>query len=214
MTNKKDRQQENSTVDAVPIDQRRARTRRKLVKTLVAGGGVAASVPMLPRQWKKPIVDTVLLPAHAQSSPLGTIRISTFVDGSGDGAVSGPYNAGTHEITAAILAAEDDDDTYVNGIQATLVPPPAVPQQVSFSLVSDITHDNTFNTTATAATGTGLAVFSDATDNNEPSDGIDFRRTVSVADGDGDGNPLVVATLTFDSPGYASAAITFRFIPA
>ncbi len=41
---------------------------RRQVMTTVAIGGVATAV-MLPSKWTKPIVDSVITPAHAQSSP-------------------------------------------------------------------------------------------------------------------------------------------------
>lgn len=45
-------------------------SRRRLLKSLAVGGGVATSVKMLPEQWTSPVVDFVTLPAHAQTSPL------------------------------------------------------------------------------------------------------------------------------------------------
>lgn len=44
------------------------RDRRTALKTLFLGGG-SLSLSALPAQWIKPVVDTVLLPAHAQTSP-------------------------------------------------------------------------------------------------------------------------------------------------
>ncbi len=42
--------------------------RRQLLKTLVAGGGVMASGKLLPDEWSRPVVESVLLPAHAQTT--------------------------------------------------------------------------------------------------------------------------------------------------
>ncbi len=42
--------------------------RRKLLKSLVAGGGAAVTANSLPDKWAKPVVDSVLLPAHAQTT--------------------------------------------------------------------------------------------------------------------------------------------------
>lgn len=39
--------------------------RRRLLKTLILGGAVTA---VLPEKWIKPVVDTVIVPAHAQGS--------------------------------------------------------------------------------------------------------------------------------------------------
>lgn len=41
-------------------------SRRRLLKAI--GGGTAAGATLLPGRWSKPVVDAVLLPAHAQTS--------------------------------------------------------------------------------------------------------------------------------------------------
>lgn len=48
--------------------------RRRLLKKLAAGGS-AASLAALPGKWAKPVVASVILPAHAQTSPgcVGTL---------------------------------------------------------------------------------------------------------------------------------------------
>lgn len=43
--------------------------RRKLLRVIVTGGGVFATSQVLPNVWTKPIVEGVVLPAHAKSSP-------------------------------------------------------------------------------------------------------------------------------------------------
>ena len=42
--------------------------RRKLLKTLLAGGGVVSTAQVLPENWVRPVINTVALPAHAQTS--------------------------------------------------------------------------------------------------------------------------------------------------
>ena len=42
--------------------------RRNTLKSLTAGGVAAAAVNSLPSQWRTPVIDTVLLPAHAQTT--------------------------------------------------------------------------------------------------------------------------------------------------
>ena len=43
--------------------------RRKLLKSLTLGGAATVTAKSLPGEWKKPVVNTVVLPAHAQTSP-------------------------------------------------------------------------------------------------------------------------------------------------
>lgn len=44
--------------------------RRKVIKTALAGGTVI-STSILPTKWEKPLLDKVVLPAHAQMSTGG-----------------------------------------------------------------------------------------------------------------------------------------------
>ncbi|MDA9981506.1 twin-arginine translocation signal domain-containing protein [Gammaproteobacteria bacterium] len=43
--------------------------RRRLIKSLAAGGGVLTTGAMVPNTWVKPVVDSVIMPAHAGFSP-------------------------------------------------------------------------------------------------------------------------------------------------
>jgi len=55
--------------------------RRKLLKSVVAGGGAATVGKMLPDQWARPVVNSVMLPSHAQTSnsPFGNFsRLGRF----------------------------------------------------------------------------------------------------------------------------------------
>lgn len=46
-----------------------SRKRRKALKTILAGGGVISVGSNLPDSWKRPVLDAVSLPAHAETSP-------------------------------------------------------------------------------------------------------------------------------------------------
>lgn len=50
-------------------------SRRKLLKSLAAGSGAILAGKSLPDTWVSPVVDTVILPAHAQTSPPTTYAI-------------------------------------------------------------------------------------------------------------------------------------------
>ena len=43
--------------------------RRKLLKALLGAGAVVTGSNILPDKWAKPVIDTVILPAHAGFSP-------------------------------------------------------------------------------------------------------------------------------------------------
>jgi hypothetical protein len=42
--------------------------RRKLLKSVAAGGGAIIAGKTLPKEWSRPVVDSVILPAHAATS--------------------------------------------------------------------------------------------------------------------------------------------------
>ncbi|MCI5137621.1 MAG: hypothetical protein D3922_04220 [Candidatus Electrothrix sp. AR1] len=46
--------------------------RRKTIKKLVVGVGALAGYSVLPTEWTKPIIEQIVLPAHAQTSALVT----------------------------------------------------------------------------------------------------------------------------------------------
>lgn len=52
-------------------DKKTTEDRRKLLKSVAAGGGAIIAGKTLPEKWTKPAIDSVMLPAHAQTS-LGT----------------------------------------------------------------------------------------------------------------------------------------------
>jgi hypothetical protein len=45
-------------------------SRRKLLKSIAAGSGAIVAGKSLPESWSKPVLDSVMLPAHAQTSNL------------------------------------------------------------------------------------------------------------------------------------------------
>jgi hypothetical protein len=51
-------------------DKKSSESRRKLLKSIAAGTGVVVAGKSLPENWTKPVVDSVMLPAHAQTSPV------------------------------------------------------------------------------------------------------------------------------------------------
>lgn len=64
MKNKKDKNQEIEAQDTIKPTQ----DRRKVIKSVAAISGGLAIGESIPDKWHRPIVDAVLLPAHAQTS--------------------------------------------------------------------------------------------------------------------------------------------------
>lgn len=42
--------------------------RRTIIKRLIAGGGITATAHLLPEKWTAPVIESVILPAHAEIS--------------------------------------------------------------------------------------------------------------------------------------------------
>jgi hypothetical protein len=50
-------------------DKKSNDSRRKLLKSIAAGSGAIVAGKSLPENWTKPVIDSVVLPAHANTSP-------------------------------------------------------------------------------------------------------------------------------------------------
>jgi len=72
----------NGSGPAVNAEPELSNRRRRLLGKIAVGGVAAAAIPM---KWSKPVVDTVLLPVHAQTSPATGVRV---VSGGGSGSNS------------------------------------------------------------------------------------------------------------------------------
>ena len=57
-------------------DKKSSESRRKLLKSIAAGSGAIVAGKSLPESWSKPVVDSVMLPVHAQTSIICTIDIT------------------------------------------------------------------------------------------------------------------------------------------
>ena len=65
---KRDGKEQSAPQGGRSESERRGRARRKLLKSLAAGGGVVVATKVIPTQWSKPVIDSLLLPAHANAS--------------------------------------------------------------------------------------------------------------------------------------------------
>ena len=55
--------------DPVPSNDPAVSDRRQLLKKLAMGSAVITGQQVLPSEWSKPLVNSVIIPAHAQLSP-------------------------------------------------------------------------------------------------------------------------------------------------
>ncbi len=51
-------------------------SRRKLLKSIAVGSGAVVAGKSLPESWTKPVIDTVMLPAHAETSGCAIYAVS------------------------------------------------------------------------------------------------------------------------------------------
>jgi hypothetical protein len=58
-------------------DKKSNESRRKLLKSIAAGGGAVVAGKSLPESWSRPVVDSVMLPAHAVTSAYSYTRRET-----------------------------------------------------------------------------------------------------------------------------------------
>ncbi len=72
-----------------------SRSRRRLLHAISTGGAAVAAHKILPEKWTKPIIDSVILPAHAQPSIGRANGIFTNQPAPGMAAVERPSAPGT-----------------------------------------------------------------------------------------------------------------------
>ena len=69
-------------------DKKSSDSRRKLLKSIAAGSGAIVAGKSLPQSWSRPVVDSVMLPAHAQTSQICTIDITWEITVTGGSLIS------------------------------------------------------------------------------------------------------------------------------
>jgi hypothetical protein len=178
------------------LTPKHSQARRRLLKSLAAGGGVVAGATLLPDRWVKPVVDLVVVPAHAQASGPSMTAFLT---------IGSPFSTQVNASGTVDGSANTDNNAVNVDGQATLINPPVPGQAVTLSFAfnnaaSDATLDaDPFPAAVPTDPGTGIATFGNALIQLDTNFGID-------AD-------LDEATLsaTFSSPGVPSVVITVDF---
>lgn len=191
MTKKKqERGNENPDVSGTQPDnhhtggetpRKRARARRLVLKSIVAGGTVTTAARTLPEQWTRPVTDSVVMPAHAQTSPgLAdlTCRVENYASdpepsASIDFDPSGlPVTGGSVTTVSNLVAgpvAVDQINIDLSGISATLNPADAGDVTLSLTAGGDFSLNDVGLQDETPGGG-GVADFSNVDgDLNSPS---------------------------------------------
>ena len=114
-------------------------SRRRLLRALAVGGGATAAVTILPDDWIKPIINFIVLPAHAQTSGLP--------------AENQPPGPTVYTLSASADTL-DGDVCWVENITATMSPAVAgVEIQVTVNGTGPVAPPNAFTNAS------GVAVF-------------------------------------------------------
>ena len=64
--------------------KRSKQTRRNILKSMAIGSGAVASAKAVPDQWTKPVLNSLILPAHGQTSPTCEFNATAEVFEEGD----------------------------------------------------------------------------------------------------------------------------------
>ena len=99
-----------------------AENRRKLLKTVAAGGGAIIAGKSLPENWARPAVDSVMLPAHAQTSGgpysgtlVATLNTDSMLTRAVDGLVSPAYaDDPVYEVSWCITGCSEWRTAFTN----------------------------------------------------------------------------------------------------
>jgi len=190
--------------------ERYSRARRRLVQS-IAASGAAMSVKTIPERWARPILDSTMLPAHAESTPgqapcvvscavsAVTYSASVPVDYifDGDANIIGFPLVGGQMGTVTQFGLDLPYTFTVSGISA--VTSPACTVDLEIDLVE------TVDTQFTVLSGGDLQSL---VNNTASFNAIE----VAYAGNDPTGNPTAELDLTFASPGAGTCVIDITFI--
>ena len=135
--------------------------RRDLLKALAATSGAVAAASVLPGRWTQPIIESGVLPAHAQGSPV-TVNFEHTGSNQADGSSYYEYtvsnsitftNSGTDNLTAGTYTVSA---RYLGAAGVTPAPRPGV--RVTGGATEDIVP-NTFDNDAAMSSASGIGSF-------------------------------------------------------
>jgi len=185
------------------LKERHSRARRRLVQS-IAASGAAMSVKSIPDKWARPVLDSTMLPAHAQSTPAHaqapctvSCTVSTVEFTADQGSISGFPLAGGQVGSVTRFDLDKTTTFTVSGISA--VTGPACTVDLEIDLV------NSVETQFTISSGGDLLSL---TNNTASFNAVE----VEYAGNDPDGIPAAVLDLTFQSPGAGACVIDITFV--
>ena len=104
-------------------DKKSSESRRKLLKSIAAGSGAIVAGKTLPESWSRPVVDSVLLPAHAQTSACTTINVTLAFTRTGDSGGDWGYDIySTSDLGTEIESNDGELDNLNQTDSYTLAP--------------------------------------------------------------------------------------------
>lgn len=175
---------QNNSSHAIPV--KHSTQRRRLLKNLASGAGAATVAQSLPEDWTRPVVDSVLLPAHATAT--GGITLAAQITYSDSSFDPGTYNG---------ISGSEATRTYTVFVD----PPQAIPVTL---VVTGIEADR--GDTDTGVDGDAVRTVSGVTD---PAGTFSF--TSNDQDDTPDLNDDTLA-LVASSPGLSSSNVTINWI--
>ncbi len=100
-------------------------SRRKLLKSIAAGSGAIIAGKSLPESWSKPVVDSVMLPAHAQTSVVPPVEPTVFTQTLGfnyaaGGAIGGTMLTETFDFNLGSLVPTGDGTITISNLAGDL----------------------------------------------------------------------------------------------
>jgi hypothetical protein len=164
-------------------DKKSIESRRKLLKSITAGSGAIVAGTSLPKSWSRPVIGSVVLPAHAQTSctdrDIVNMRTSLDLLNGGDARFSiNEFLGGNREFRGSWTGTDtrnvtiNDTDTFAGctvtfTVTAVIDVPPTGAQPTVTSLSWDMTAECT---DGNMCTGSDISFVTVGTSGNNQSD--------------------------------------------
>jgi hypothetical protein len=95
--------------------------RRRLVKALVGSGSILAAGKMLPEEWTRPVVESIVLPAHAQATGIVSGLFRSDLGGEGPGPAASDSMPGSSILDFFVPPAQAQNGISCNVVTSLLI---------------------------------------------------------------------------------------------